>query len=133
MPYRQLEHEADLALEVWGADQAALLSEAALALAEIMGARTESGSASVDIAVAGLDEADALVRWLQEVLYWITVKGLRLKLVEAAPGANFAVSGRLSGQWSPAPLECEIKAVTYHGLKIVETPGRRTARLVCDL
>ncbi|OPZ60935.1 MAG: hypothetical protein BWY87_00148 [Deltaproteobacteria bacterium ADurb.Bin510] len=133
MPYRQLDHEADLALEVWGANQAALLTEAALALADFMGARTESGSASVDVAVAGLDLADALVRWLQEVLYWITVRGLRLAAAEAEPGPDFAVRGRLIGQWSQAGLAREIKAVTYHGLELVESPGRQTARLVCDL
>ena len=68
--YREVEHTADWAIEVWGQDLAALFEHAAVALFEMQGAdMTAEPTVTVVASCQGMDLETLLVGWLNELLY----------------------------------------------------------------
>lgn len=145
--HRSIEHTADVALELWAPDEAALLVEGARALVELLtegaavpGPTTADAPTEVtpplrerSIELRALDPEDRLVRWLGEVLYLAGTEGF---LVHDAtlelPGSD--LRGTVRGQAGAADrLRTEIKAVTYHDLRLDRGPGRVCARVVLDV
>jgi len=132
--HRSIEHTADLAVELWAPDEPALLVEGARALVELL---TEDGevraTAERTVELSAIDPEDRLVRWLAEVLYWATVDGF---LVTDATLAlpDTALRGTVRGQSNAAALvRTEIKAVTYHDLRLERGPTGVRARVVFDV
>jgi SHS2 domain-containing protein len=138
--YRELEHPADLLLEINGLDLAALFENALFAFydqaAELQGF---AANREVSIAVQGTSPADALRALLSEALYRLETEGF------VAVGAEVKIetdtsSGRVgtqTGETGPDTggvqavarlwgentadrhtLATEIKAVTYHQLAL---------------
>ncbi len=124
--YRELEHTADWALEVWAPDVPALLEAAARGMYALSGARLKDGPRlrrSLDL--RSPDAEALLVAFLEELLYLGEMEGAafeRFDLRVAEDGDGFRLQASLEG----APLaeqKKEIKAVTWHNLTV-----RRTAR-----
>lgn len=132
--HRLLDHTADVEVELWAPDEPALLEEGARALVELLTEGAEvRGAAERTVELPALDPEDRLVRWLSEVLYWATAEGF---LVAGAtlelPGT--ALRGTVRGQANAADrLRTEIKAVTYHDLRLERGPHGVRARVVFDV
>lgn len=140
--HRSVEHTADLAVELWAPDEAALLVEGARALVELL---TEGAviraTAERPLELTAIDPEDRLVRWLGEVLYLAAVEGFLVH------DATITLSGTLSGTLpgtslrgtvrgqpdAEALLRTEIKAVTYHDLRLERGPAGVRARVVFDV
>lgn len=132
--HRPLEHTADLAIEVWAPDEAALLVEGARAVIEILTeSATVSTTAERPVALSALDPEDRLVRWLSEVLYLASTEGF-LVADAALELDEHDLRGTLRGEaGATARLRTEIKAVTYHDLRLrCDDQGCR-ARVVFDV
>lgn len=136
--HRQVEHTADLALEVWAADEAQLLEEAMQAVVEILtgGARL-SPNANRVVELDALDSEDRLVRWLNEILYLAMVEGFTpceasITLREAGLRAELRGDAR-ADPGDPGPLVTEIKSATYHALRVEVSPEQARARIVLDV
>lgn len=129
--HRQLDHTADLALELWAPTEEALLVEGARALVEILtdGAPlTPTTSRTVEL--DAVDPEDRLVRWLNEVLLLGIIEGLlvaeaRVTLVDE--GLRAEVRG------APGVVKNELKSVTYHDLVFEVTPDGARARVIIDV
>jgi protein archease len=130
--YKELAHTADLALKVWAPDLAGLFVQAAQGMYALMGVvLAESPCAARTIEVAGYDAEDLLVSFLEEILYQAEMhdEGYR----------QFALNmeaKQLIAEMCAAPLrrfEKEIKAVTYHGLRIEETAQGLETVIVFDV
>jgi SHS2 domain-containing protein len=141
--HRSIEHTADLAVELWAPDEPALLVEGARALVELLtegaevGATTERTAermAERTLELTAIDPEDRLVRWLSEVLYWASMEGFLV--VDAAlelVGAT-GLRGTVRGQAGASELvRTEIKAVTYHDLRLERGPAGVRARVVFDV
>lgn len=148
--HRSIEHTADLAVELWAPDEATLLVEGARALVEVL---TEGAviraSAERPLELTAIDPEDRLVRWLAEVLYLAAVEGFLVHdasltlsgtlpgtlsgtLPGALPGAS--LRGTVRGQPdAESLLRTEIKAVTYHDLRLERGPAGVRARVVFDV
>jgi SHS2 domain-containing protein len=133
MSYELIEHTADLGIRVTAEDLPGLFREAGLALVDILGARCPEGQNSVEVSAAGLDRVDLLVRWLQELLYLVTVKGLRLHGITVQDLGEEQMKAVVQGAFGNTPLEKEIKAVTYHGLDIVQSGSGYEAAIIFDI
>jgi SHS2 domain-containing protein len=130
--HRQVEHTADLAIELWADSEENLLREGARALAEILtegAAGDERETRAVEI--ESIDSGDRLVQWLNEVVYLATVDGFLVvdADIELHPKG---LRARARG-FSHAGLPAEIKSATYHDLQIHHTDGRWRARVVLDV
>ena len=132
--HRQIDHTADLALELFADSEAELLAEGARA---IVGLLTEGAAVpapdSRRLELTSLDAEDRLVQLLNEVLLLATVDGF----VTAAASVELNADGLAalltgsSDAWGL--LRQELKSVTYHDLALEQRPDGWFARIVIDV
>jgi len=130
--YREIEHTADWELEVWAPDLPALLVQAARGMYTLAGMRLQDGprqGRSLEIEI--FDSESLLVNFLSELLYFGEHENLGFDHFHLALKENF-----LHAEMEGAPLvslDKEIKAVTYHNLKVQEGPQGLEVRIVFDV
>lgn len=137
MPYETFEHTADLGLRVRADDLNALFADAARGLFSMIVPDLDSvrPSESVSIAVEG-DVSDLLLfDWLNELLYTYEVRRLLLCQFEVEFGPSGLVATAKGEPIDPArhALDHEVKAITYHGLKLEQQDGRWLAEVIVDI
>ncbi|MBN2298238.1 MAG: archease [Deltaproteobacteria bacterium] len=133
MTYRFIDHTADIGIHIVTVDVKGLFEEAAYALIDILGAKCpDKGLKHQDITIEGLDLADTLVRWLQELLYLIEVKDLRVFSLKVVRIHETGLEAEVAGIYAPTGLKKEIKAVTYHNLDIQEVDNHVQATIIFD-
>ncbi len=135
--YREFEHTGDLGIEVEAPTRAALFARAASALARIMvepeGVRADERR-TLEVAADGDDDlmhdllADALNLFLADGFIWRDVS-----IVERGPTALVASFAGEPFDPRRHRLLTEIKAVTYHQLKVERADGKWRARIVFDI
>lgn len=131
---RQIEHTADLALQLWGPTEVEMLEAGACA---VVGLLTDDASVEAsqarEVRLEAVDAEDRLVRWLSEVLYWASVEGFLVARAELRVTAE-GLEGRAWGiEDGRRLLRTEIKAVTYHDLRVETRQGRVQATVVLDV
>ncbi len=132
-PFREIDHTADWALQVWAPTLEALFVDAAVGMYTLAGVRP--GAVAPErrrIAVSAEDTESLLVAWLQELLYFTESDGLAFSSfqMEALTPTTLRAEARgVSGE----RLDKAIKAVTYHNLKIEQTQRGYEVTLVFDV
>jgi SHS2 domain-containing protein len=131
------EHTADLGLRVRAGDRDALFAEAALCLfsAIVEDPATVRHVQKIDIKLDG-DEIDFLLfDWLRELLYHFDTAHLLLSTFEV----HVSDAGLTATAWgepldrSRHNLEHEVKAITYHGLRVEQIAGQWEAEVIVDI
>jgi SHS2 domain-containing protein len=128
--YAELEHPADLFLEIWGRDLPELFENALFALydqlAELEGFETRRKET---ITVQAPNPADALRALLSEALYRFATDGFvaaRAEIgVQTTVAGQVQVQAQLHGETIDKrrhTLLTEVKAVTYHQLAVEAAP-----------
>jgi len=132
--HRQIEHTADLAFEIWGADLGELLQEGARAVVDVLtGERPPTGADSRDVVIDAIDDEDRLVRWLNEVIWLALGEGFvvdRAELETTPEGLRGRVFGRAGARDC---IVTEVKSATYHDLSIARDGDRLVATVVMDV
>jgi SHS2 domain-containing protein len=130
--HRQVEHTADLAIELWAPSEEELLGEGARALVEILaGGAAVSPASERQVQIESIDPSDRLVQWLNEVLYLASVEAFLVAdaQIELGPtGLRATVRGSEQRE-----LATEIKSATYHDLHVTQREGTWRARVVLDV
>lgn len=130
--FREHEHTADWELEVWAPDLAGLLVQAALGMYALAGVCLEPFSREQrKIEVSAFDAESLLVAFLQELLYLSEAHNMGFDHFDIQI-KNYALQAILSGSVIVS-IHKEIKAVTYHNLKIVESDQGLSTRIVFDV
>ncbi len=136
-PYTLLDHTADLRIRITGTDPADLFKNAGLALFDlIVDPQTVAAKETIDLTVAGEDSADLMVNFLRELLYLWTGREKLVKMIDIREISETAISARITvGNYQPGHHEIaqEIKAVTYHQIKVTPTPTGWQAMVVFDV
>lgn len=130
--HRSIDHTADLALEIWGESEVGVLEQAAVALAELLMDGAEVAMAERrTVSIDALDREDRLVRWLSELLWLATGDGF----VVARAAVALRDDGGLSAEVDGAVLAVaqEIKAATYHDVRLAPDGDGWRARIVFDV
>lgn len=133
--FEVLEHRADLKIRVWGKDIKELFIRAALAMAEQQkkGITKEKPEGKPEITeIESMDRESLLVDWLNEILsrsdlnkkvyFDFKIEQLTENYLKAE------IRGRKVEQ-----KEIEIKAATYHNLKIIEENEIWQAEIIFDI
>jgi len=130
--YREHEHTADREIEVWAPDFAGLLEQAARGMYALAGVRLQAGPRSQrTFTIEAGDREEALVAFLEELLFLLEMDGLGFdQFAIKVSERNIDVS--LAGA-PVAEIAQEIKAVTYHNLKIRTTATGLAVNLVFDV
>jgi SHS2 domain-containing protein len=130
--YHEIEHTADWELEAWAPDLPGLLEQAARGMYALSGVCLSTEPRLQRAFVKDyLDPEHLVVAFLSELLYYGENAGLAFDRFELALN-----DGRLYATLYGAPildLDKEIKAVTYHNLRVIETPQGYRVRIVFDV
>ncbi|MCG8424563.1 MAG: archease [Proteobacteria bacterium] len=132
--YRQIDHTADLALELWAPNEQELLVVGAFAVTDIM---TDGATVSTDairpVRIEAVDAEDRLVQWLNEIIVAAVVDGFLVgdAWVELRNNSLIAeLRGEHNG-WSR--IVTELKSATYHDLVVDCGDLDVRARVVIDV
>lgn len=134
--WRQVEHTADLAVEMWAPDDAGLLRVALRAVVALLtdGADPPAAAAWRAVSIDGLDPEDRLVQWMNEVIFQATVEGFVPTEARVTLAGDGGLSGTLGGlEGARGRLTGEIKAATYHDLRIARGPSGLHTVVVLDV
>jgi SHS2 domain-containing protein len=135
--HETFEHTADLGLRIRAADLDTLFAEAGQALFEtiVEDLQTVRHEKRVDITLAADDREYLLFDWLKELLFHFDTEHLLLgKFV-----VHVTEKGLTGSAWgepldrSRHNLEHEVKAITYHGLRVERTGDGWMAEVIVDI
>lgn len=130
--FAEVEHTADWAMRVWAEDLPQLLSEAARGMYALAQAQISAGPRiPYRFELAAEDEEGLLVAFLSELLYIGEQSGLAFDQFDLIIQEK-ELRARLVG----APVisqSREIKAVTFHNLRVVHTESGLEATIVFDV
>src|SRR5262245_30156386 len=135
--YREIEHTADVGIEVTADSLPALFASAGEALyALIADPETINRHQDISIRAPGNDPEALLHAWLCELLALFNVQGFIGKHCEIAHISDREVHGRVSGEQLDLKrhaFHTEIKGVTYHDFNVWQEAGTWHARVIFDV
>ena len=132
--YVEIDHTADWALRVHGVDLADLLQQAAAGMLALAGAVPvlDADTQTLTLQLQAADRETLLVRWLEEVLFLVESRSLLPVHIQMEIDPELHSAARL--ELAPlARLSRAIKAVTFHGLRVIDTSEGLKATLVFDV
>ena len=135
--YEVFEHTADLGLRVRAATRDDLFCQAAEGLFSLIVANLEDVRPveSFQFRILGDDVEYLLFDWLSELIYAYETRHIVLRQFEV----RFTETGlEATARGEPADehrhhLDHEVKAITYHGLKVTEEQGAYVAEVIVDI
>lgn len=135
--YEQFSHTADIGLRVFGKDLKELFENAAFAMfdtiADLEGLK---GELEESFELKARNAEELLIAWLDELLYNFYTKQIIFFKFDISQLSETAIKagalGRLVGS-NRNRLKTEIKAATYHNLKIQKTPEGYQVDIVFDV
>ena len=135
--YEFFEHTADLGLRVRAPTLDVLFPEAARALfaAIVEDPGTIAATVTRPVEIAGTDREYLLFDWLKELLYLFDAEHLLFSRFEVRldeKGLKATVSGEPLDR-ARHELNHEVKAITYHGLKVEQTADGWLAEVIVDI
>ena len=131
------DHTADLGIRVTAPDLPTLFAEmaAGLVLATVEDPQSVRPADECVISVVGTDREYLLFDWLRELLYRFDADGFLCAsaiVAMTADGLTATVRGETVDRTRHV-LTHEVKAITYHGLKVEDTPTGFLAEVIVDI
>ena len=135
--YEFFEHTADLGLRIRAPDVNALFTEAATALfaAIVDGLDTVQSERRINVEIAGTDLDYLLFDWLRELLYRFDAEHLLMSRFEVIVSDGGLRGSAWGEPIDPARhvLSHEVKAITYHGLRVEREGDAWIAEVIVDV
>jgi len=136
-PFEIIEHTADIGIVAYGADIKQVFANAALGLFTLM-ADLDNLKEGVkrEIELSAEDVEVLLVQWLNELIYISEVEHVIFKRFEINELSNTRLKATCFGEKIKAGqhrLKREIKAATYHMLKLTKENDRYQVRIIFDI
>jgi len=135
--FREIDHTADLGIEVSAADLPSLFSSAGEALFTLIAdPGSIEGRDQIAVSAVGEGPEELLHAWLCELLAQFNLKGFigkRCDITTIAPGR---VEAEIKGEALDLKrhrFHTEIKGVTYHGFRVWQEDNRWRARVIFDV
>jgi SHS2 domain-containing protein len=135
--YETFEHTADLGLRVRAPDVNSLFAEAAEALFAVIvdDLASVKATTSVEIELTESEREYLLFDWLKELLYRFDAEHLlfsRFDVHVTETGLTATARGEPLDR-ARHTLAHEVKAITYHGLRVEMTAGGWLAEVIVDI
>ena len=136
-PFRILDHTADIGVVVNGRDLKTLFENAGHAffhlLTDLRKVRPRVEK-KIEIGAESLERM--MVDWLSELLYLHDVENLLFRTFKVESVGKDGLKARVGGEpfrEGAHVIKTEIKAVTYHQIRVAREDGGWTARIIFDL
>jgi SHS2 domain-containing protein len=135
--YEIFEHTADVGLRIRATDLNGLFADAGKAFFSLIVANPDSIRPVQEshVEIQGDRYDDLLFDWLAELLYRFDTEHLLLAEFEVSVGEHglkAVVRGEPVDRYRHE-LEMEVKAITYHGLKLQQQGDQWTAEVIVDI
>lgn len=135
--YETFEHTADLGLRIRAADLDTLFAEAAEALfcTLVEDLTTVQPRQRIAVELTGDDREYLLFDWLKQLLYHFDAEHLLLSRFEVTVRSD----GLSASAWGEPldrtrhVLDHEVKAITYHGLRVANVGDAWEAEVIVDI
>lgn len=129
-----VDHTADWALRVYGADLAQLFINAARGMTSLMVADPAHIPLQEErsVELEAFDAETLLVDWLSELAYWAEAEMIVFWSFQVSAISDTYLIARVAGGYVPELLK-HIKAVTYHDLAIRRTDAGLETTIVFDV
>ena len=135
--YETFEHTADLGLRIRGENLDELFQEAARALFSVIVVNPQSVRTvrQLTFEIRGTRRDELLLDWLGELLYAFEAEHVLLAEFEVEVRPDGLTATARGEQFDPArhQLDTEVKAITYHGLKLVQQDNGWLAEVIVDI
>ena len=135
--FETFDHTADVGLRMRATDLDTLFADAARAMFSVMAGDLQAVRLAEEVHITlAADDLDALLRdWLGELLYTFHVRKLMFADFTVSVGES-GLQGTARGEPMDAArhkLDVEIKAVTWHGLKVERSSEGWLAEVIVDI
>ena len=134
------EHTADIAVRVYGASLRELFISAAMAMFAVLVAkkanRPKADLKEIPIKKSAESLEDLLKGWLDELLFYYSSQGLILHRIKALECSEGAVEAKVLFEPMDKDfyeIKDEVKAVTYHELKVERIRNKWIAHIIFDV
>lgn len=135
--YRILEHPSDAGIEARGQNLKQAFESAALGMMSlIVDPGCVQGKGKKSVTVSGTDPENLLVRWLSEILFEYDGNGFLVSGIQIKEIAETRLEAVLSGEEIDSEkhrFRTDVKAVTYHQLKVETTDEGCVVRVFFDI
>ena len=130
--FKEIEHTADWELHVWAPDMAGLLKQAALGMFSLAKVKlTQKPRVRKEIILPFTDRESLIVDFLMELLFIAEDEGIGIdsfKIFDEGNQWSFILEGMPILEFPK-----EIKAVTYHGIRVNEVESGLEVNIVFDV
>lgn len=132
--FEEIEHTADVGLRIRGKDLKALMENAALGMASIVGDDSFLSDELMEqvVEVEADDREGLLVEWLSELVFLLETNSFIFQEFRVENISETYLKAKVFGKVAQE-LKVHIKAVTYHNLNIIETKDGLEATVVFDI
>ena len=135
--FKVLDHTADIGIAAYGADIKELFINASTGLFSlIVDLNTVKENLEREVKLTAEDEETLLIEWLNELIYIFDVEHLLFKRFQIDDLNSNQVKARCFGEkvdQSRHRLEREIKAATYHMLRITKSDNGYEVTVIFDI
>jgi len=141
--YTEIEHTADIGVEIYGDTVEDLFRNAGYALFDtIVDADTIQPAITRTVEVKGDNLETLMMNWLRELLYQFSIEQevyseFTVHFADGQEGScNLTVKAELRGEPLDIKRHCfetEIKAITYHQLAVIQENNHWQARVIFDV
>jgi SHS2 domain-containing protein len=132
-----IEHTADIGVRAYGADMQQVFNHAARGLFSIITElNTVDAKEQGQIRVTAPDGEALLVNWLNELIYLFEAKGILFSRFNITAISDTELHAVVYGEkinLARHKLKTQVKAATYHMLKIEETKDGWKAQVIFDI
>lgn len=136
-PYEIFEHTADIGVRIKGKDLKELFKNAGLALFRISSRKQFTRNKThtdISVKLSAGNVEELFVDWLNELLSLSAARGLIFHNIKISKLEDNALEAIVSGSdISNYKVNTEIKAATYHQLKVSQGRGGWEAEVVLDV
>ena len=134
MGFEEVEHTADSAYRIFAINLQELLISAAQGMTGLLVPDVSKVSTEVEkfIELDTIDAESLLVEWLSELVFWAETEMLAFTQFSIQNLTATHLEARICGG-KVSELKKNIKAVTYHDLKIIKTSQGLEATIVFDV
>lgn len=132
-----IDHTADLGIRVSGKTLKELYESAGMALVHLLlRGKSHSSPNSITLEVTGADRCDLMVRWLSEILFLFEGERLVPDNIRIQSFKDYQIESEIQViPFDPDIHEVinEIKAVTYHQIRVEKVKDHWEATIIFDL
>jgi SHS2 domain-containing protein len=136
-PFEVVDHTADIGIVAYGADIKQVFANAALGLFNLMADLDDfKEDLQRELELSAEDVEVLLVEWLNELIYIFDVEHIIFKRFEIERLTSTQIKARCFGEKikpGQHKLKREIKAATYHMLRISKEDGGYKVQVIFDI